>query len=53
MSELRRHADGVTILAITHRRSVIGPDDEIIALGEGPAAQENDYEDAAAGQDRI
>jgi ABC-type bacteriocin/lantibiotic exporter with double-glycine peptidase domain len=31
MGELRRFED-MTILAITHRRSVIGPNDQIIAL---------------------
>ena len=35
MGELRG-MDDMTILAITHRRSVIGPDDQIIAL-EPPA----------------
>lgn len=41
MRELRG-LDGVTILAITHRRSVIGPDDQIIALGTEPAENETE-----------
>jgi len=57
MSELRALGEGITILAITHRRSVIGPDDQVIAL-EGPpvpgaGTQESKDEDAAAGQDRL
>lgn len=34
MGELRRLMAGMTIIAITHRKSVIGPDDRIIALGD-------------------
>lgn len=33
MSELRRMMAGMTIIAITHRKSVIGPDDQVVALG--------------------
>ncbi len=32
MGELRRIAGDVTILAITHRRSVIGPEDQVVML---------------------
>ena len=55
MGELRRLKDEVTILAITHRRSVIGPQDRVIRLagGSAPAAEETDHEDAAAGQDGV
>ncbi len=41
MRELRG-LDGVTILAITHRRSVIGPDDQIITLGTEPAERDTE-----------
>jgi ATP-binding cassette subfamily B protein len=41
MSELRA-LDGVTILVITHRRSVIGPDDQIISLGQEPVEQDRE-----------
>jgi len=34
MGELRRLMAGMTIIAITHRKSVIGSDDRIIALGD-------------------
>lgn len=33
MGELRRLMAGMTILAITHRKSVIGPQDQVILLG--------------------
>ena len=54
MGELRRLMDGMTILAITHRKSVIGPDDQVIVL-EGTSAPEteSEHEDAAAGQDGL
>src|SRR5690606_4517274 len=54
MSELRRLMDGMTILAITHRKSVIGPDDQVIVL-EGTSAPEteSEHEDASTGQDRL
>ena len=38
MGELRRLKDRVTILAITHRRSVIAPTDQVIAVAGGSAA---------------
>ena len=55
MGELRRLADRVTILAITHRRSVIGPDDMVVKLagGSAPAMEDNRNEDTAAGQDGL
>ncbi len=37
MSELRLLADRVTIIAITHRRSVIAPHDQVIVLSGGSA----------------
>jgi ATP-binding cassette, subfamily B, bacterial len=51
MGELRR-LEGVTILAITHRRSVIGPEDQVISLS-GEQNGKRDDEDAALGEDRI
>lgn len=53
MGELRRLMDGMTILAITHRRSVIGPDDQIIVLGTDEQKTETRHEDAAIGQDGL
>ena len=55
MGELRRLVDRVTILAITHRRSVIGADDRQVRLagGSAPGTTENDDEDAAIGQDGL
>lgn len=41
MGELRG-LDDVTIIAITHRRSVIGADDQIITLGTDPADHETE-----------
>ena len=45
---------GMTILAITHRKSLIGPDDQVIVL-EGTSAPEteSEHEDASTGQDRL
>jgi ATP-binding cassette subfamily B protein len=37
MGELRKLADTVTIMAITHRRSVIGPGDQVVQLKGGSA----------------
>lgn len=55
MGELRALVDRVTILAITHRRSVIGPDDKIVVLagGSAPGTKDNGHEDTAAGQDGL
>jgi len=56
MGELRGQGDRVTILAITHRRSLIGPHDNIVALAGGSAkdtARETSDEDAAIGQDGL
>lgn len=53
MSELRA-LDDVTILAITHRRSVIAPGDQVVALQPIAAEElETTNEDAAPGQDGI
>jgi ABC-type bacteriocin/lantibiotic exporter with double-glycine peptidase domain len=43
VAELRRQGDRVTILAITHRKSVIGPHDQVIAL-EGGSARADEAE---------
>lgn len=48
MGELRLLVDRVTILAITHRRSVIGRDDQVVVLSGG-SAPEVQVEDAVAG----
>lgn len=48
MGELRLLVDRVTILAITHRRSVIGRDDQVVVLSGG-SAPELQVEDAVAG----
>lgn len=48
MGELRLLVDRVTILAITHRRSVIGRDDQVVVLSGG-SAPEVQKEDAVAG----
>lgn len=55
MGELRRLVDRVTILAITHRRSVIGADDHVVRLagGSAPGTKDRSDEDAAAGQDGV
>ena len=54
MGELRRLVDRVTILAITHRRSVIGADDLVVRLEGGSAPTEDrSDEDTAAGQDGL
>ena len=55
MGELRRLVDRVTILAITHRRSVIGAGDNIVALagGSAPTIEDGQDEDTAAGQDGL
>ena len=54
MGELRRLVDRVTILAITHRRSVIGTRDRVVRLAGGSAPTEDkSNEDTAAGQDGL
>ncbi|WP_082555403.1 ABC transporter ATP-binding protein [Devosia sp. Root635] len=55
MGELRRLVDRVTILAITHRRSVIGAGDNVVALAGGSASTSEDKgnEDTDAGQDGL
>ncbi|MFC0220523.1 ABC transporter ATP-binding protein [Pseudochelatococcus lubricantis] len=37
MTEIRRLADHMTIVAITHRRGVIAPDDQVIEIVDGTA----------------
>lgn len=54
MGELRRLVDRVTILAITHRRSVIGARDRVVRLAGGSAPTEDrSNEDETAGQDGL
>lgn len=54
MGELRQLKDRVTILAITHRRSVIGAEDRIVTLAGGSApTQDKINENAATGQDGL
>ena len=55
MGELRGLVDRVTILAITHRRSVIGADDRIVVLagGSAPGTKDKSDEDEATGQDGL
>ncbi|WP_224703549.1 ABC transporter ATP-binding protein [Devosia aquimaris] len=53
MGELRRLMGGMTILAITHRRSVIGPDDQVIVLAADEQRTETEHENAATGQDGL
>jgi ABC-type bacteriocin/lantibiotic exporter with double-glycine peptidase domain len=55
MGELRRLVDRVTILAITHRRSVIGARDRLVVLagGSAPAMEDMDDENTAVGQDGV
>lgn len=55
MDELRGLVDRVTILAITHRRSVIGAQDKIVALagGSAPTSKGKNDENAHIGQDGV
>ncbi len=52
MTELRRRTTEMTIIAITHRKSVIGPDDQVVAMSPVEEVGES-YENATTGQDRI
>ena len=40
MDHIRALADQVTVLAITHRRSVIAPTDKVVALAGGSEVRE-------------
>ena len=55
MDELRGLVDRVTILTITHRRSVIRAQNKIVALagGSAPTSKGKNDENAHIGQDGV